>query len=98
MRKYAVFIRKGDDSNFEFPQMCGEEMEQTYIRMSDWYCHADDVRFALDEKDREIAGLKALLAAVRSRCEERGWWATARMCDTHNAITASPSPVADSDE
>lgn len=58
MRKFALYTYPGRESERGWPQLGGDEMEQTCERLSDWYCHADDVRFALDAKDREIAALK----------------------------------------
>lgn len=83
MKKYALYTYPGRESERGWPQLGGEEMEQTCVRLSDWYHHVDDVAAAIEAKDREIADLRARLAAVRERCESQNWMGTARLCDAH---------------
>ena len=83
MKRFAIYTHPGRESERGWPQLGGEEMEQTCARLSDWYYHADDVVAAIEAKDRKIADLRARLAAVRERCEANNWGGTARMCDVH---------------
>ncbi len=78
MKKYATFDRIGRGNEGLLGECFGGN--QKYRRTSDWYHHADDVTAALEDKDREIADLRARLAAVRERCEANNWLGTARVC------------------
>lgn len=64
MKKYALYTYPGRESDRGWPQLGGEEMEQTCERLSDFYYHADDVAAALEAKAREIAELNAKIETL----------------------------------
>lgn len=101
MKKYALYTYPGRESERGWPQLGGEEMDETCVRLSDWYCHADEVRVALEAKDREIAKLRAKYIAVVDRYDHAADMVTSLYDRIHEkdamlkAITASSSPEGD---